>query len=114
MADNSDDSDASSPDNSDVDDMPTGPVPCGEKRKKPDVWNEAKTNAAFVLPAEINGGYSPWGEWSTCSDTCGNGVQIRSRSCTAPPQRKGGKDCSRFGPSEETKTCNVTPCATGF
>ena len=64
--------------------------------------------------SEIDGGYTPWSEWSSCSDTCGNGVQIRSRSCTAPPQRQGGKDCSRFGAFEEIKTCNVKSCATGI
>ena len=59
---------------------------------------------------EIDGLYTPWSEWSVCSDTCGNGVQIRSRSCTAPPQRNGGMDCSQFGPPVEVKQCILGQC----
>lgn len=59
---------------------------------------------------EIDGLYTPWSEWAPCSDTSGNGVQIRSRSCTAPPPRKSGKNCSQYGPPVEHRDCKTIAC----
>lgn len=48
----------------------------------------------------INGGFSAWTEWSTCSQTCPGdkagyflGVQTRSRSCTNPAPSATGSPC---------------------
>lgn len=35
-------------------------------------------------PAIINGGWGSWSEWSTCSRTCGAGVQSAHRDCDNP------------------------------
>lgn len=32
-------------------------------------------------PGEIQGSWGAWGPWSTCSRTCGSGVQEQSRPC---------------------------------
>eukprot|EP00111_Clytia_hemisphaerica_P024940 TCONS_00073484-protein len=55
-----------------------------------------------------DGGYTSWSTFSSCTLSCGGGVQSRTRSCTQPPPLNGGKKCS--GPSSETKACNTQPC----
>ncbi|XP_036397842.1 adhesion G protein-coupled receptor B2-like isoform X1 [Megalops cyprinoides] len=44
-----------------------------------------------------------WSQWSVCSLTCGQGVQVRTRSCVSSPY---GTLCS--GPLRETRLCNNT------
>lgn len=62
-------------------------------------------------PAPINGGWSDWVGWPTCSGAdCGKtGTQTRGRSCTNPVARHGGIPC--VGPSSNTRSCTVV-CAT--
>jgi len=65
-------------------------------------------------PAEkkaVNGEYTAWSEWESCSKSCGEGEQKRSRSCTNPRPANGGSDCSRLGKAVETKKCNLKNCA---
>ncbi len=45
-----------------------------------------------------------WSSWSTCSKTCGGGVQ--ARTCTNPAPAGGGASCS--GPSSQA--CNTQSC----
>ncbi|XP_058945107.2 coadhesin isoform X1 [Pocillopora verrucosa] len=52
----------------------------------------------------VDGGWTTWGDWNTCSVTCGSGTQKRSRSCTNPPAAHGGKTC--VGPREMIQKCN--------
>jgi len=47
-----------------------------------------------------------WGQWSTCSKTCGGGTQKRSRSVISQPCG-GGKDCPDL---TETRECNTGGC----
>ena len=57
-----------------------------------------------------DGGYSNWGAWSRCSETCGKGSHTRTRTCTSPPPSAGGKDCSSLGPDKETGECDAGGC----
>ncbi|XP_019632279.1 PREDICTED: coadhesin-like, partial [Branchiostoma belcheri] len=62
-------------------------------------------NAGFC---PVNGGWSSWGGWSSCSVTCGSGSQSRSRTCTNPAPAFGGANC--VGPAQETRQCNAGSC----
>ncbi|XP_053475061.1 adhesion G protein-coupled receptor B3 isoform X1 [Ictalurus furcatus] len=50
-------------------------------------------------------GAEEWSQWSSCSVTCGQGSQVRTRTCISP----FGTHCS--GPLRESRVCNNTaPC----
>lgn len=46
-----------------------------------------------------------WGQWDSCSVTCGGGEEIRSRQC------QGGITCS--GVTEQKRVCNTDLCTEG-
>lgn len=54
----------------------------------------------------INGHWSSWGRWNTCSNTCGTGTQTRQRSCNNPRPNYGGANCA--GSRSDTQACNVS------
>ncbi|XP_034463907.1 adhesion G protein-coupled receptor B3 isoform X9 [Hippoglossus hippoglossus] len=56
-------------------------------------------------PKEGETGAEEWSQWSSCSVTCGQGSQVRTRSCVSPY----GTHC--IGPLRESRVCNNTaPC----
>lgn len=61
-----------------------------------------------TAPCAVNGGFTNWSEFGSCSKTCGSGVQAKNRNCSQPAPANGGKDCE--GASEETQACNTDPC----
>ena len=63
-----------------------------------------------VPECPIHGNYSEWSIFSTCSRTCGNGIQFRTRRCDNPLPQFGGKNCSTLGSNNETRQCNTRPC----
>ncbi|XP_061187138.1 hemicentin-1-like [Saccostrea echinata] len=56
----------------------------------------------------IDGGWSSWEAWTSCSATCGNGTQSRSRHCNNPTPSDGGKTCT--GNTKEQKICHLDQC----
>ncbi|XP_060580102.1 thrombospondin-1-like, partial [Ruditapes philippinarum] len=57
-----------------------------------------------------NGGWTDWGQWSTCSVTCGDGLKSRSRTCTNPSPSPLGTYCD--GDSSEVVSCRKSNCST--
>jgi len=62
--------------------------------------------------ASLNGGYSEWSAWGSCSKECGEGVRFRNRSCKNPPPGWLGKSCLELnlGPPKEEEKCKVKEC----
>ena len=51
--------------------------------------------------------WGEYGEWSTCSATCGGGTKTRTRP-EATPASNGGAPCT--GSATETGACNPDAC----
>ena len=62
----------------------------------------------------MDGGYTEWSDWRECSVTCGGGVMTRSRTCSNPSPKDGGKNCDGLGPAEEKEGCNGEECGKLF
>ncbi|KAL3880318.1 hypothetical protein ACJMK2_032566 [Sinanodonta woodiana] len=61
------------------------------------------------VPCPVNGGWSFWSDWFTCSVTCGIGVQSRRRQCNRPLPEFGGVQC--IGDMIEESQCDTkVPC----
>ena len=60
----------------------------------------------------VDGGWTDWGHWSTCSTTCESGTKTRLRSCTNPAPANGGLQC--VGNTTEYMTCNLGTCPGKF
>ncbi|KAJ8314516.1 hypothetical protein KUTeg_006666 [Tegillarca granosa] len=56
----------------------------------------------------IDGGWTDWSGWGTCTKTCGTGSQTRTRSCTNPIAQHGGQDC--VGSTVSSQSCNTHHC----
>uniref|UniRef100_A0A3Q3AAE4 SCO-spondin n=1 Tax=Kryptolebias marmoratus TaxID=37003 RepID=A0A3Q3AAE4_KRYMA len=61
-----------------------------------------------IMPCRVDGGWSRWSPWSLCDKHCGGGRSIRTRSCSSPPPKNGGKKCN--GEKNQVKPCNTKPC----
>ena len=60
----------------------------------------------------MDGGFSDWSTWSSCSQSCGDtAIKSRERSCTKPRPSGDGKNCS--GKTFEIKLCDKKPCHSG-
>jgi len=56
----------------------------------------------------VNGGWSSWLNWNSCTVSCGGGIYNRTRDCINPAPSNGGTRC--FGDSEESRVCNTNYC----
>ncbi|NXO04854.1 ATS7 metalloproteinase, partial [Rhinopomastus cyanomelas] len=62
-------------------------------------------------PEAIDGGWSSWGSWASCSRSCGAGVQSAERQCSCPAPKYGGRYC--LGERKRFRICNARPCPPG-
>ncbi|WAR07511.1 HMCN1-like protein [Mya arenaria] len=51
----------------------------------------------------INGIFSNWSTWTTCSVSCGNGTRVRERLCDNPQPQHNGSTCT--GDYKESEDC---------
>ena len=67
-------------------------------------------NYYFAEPTQVDGGYSEFSDWTVavCTETCGGGTRMRTRTCTDPAPANGGAGCE--GVDSETQTCNTQTC----
>ncbi|XP_071821894.1 hemicentin-1-like isoform X3 [Apostichopus japonicus] len=56
----------------------------------------------------VNGGFSQWSDWSTCSSSCGGGIKTRTRTCSSPAPAFGGANC--LGQTRDRLVCMPEPC----
>ncbi|KAH3893366.1 hypothetical protein DPMN_017513 [Dreissena polymorpha] len=56
----------------------------------------------------VNGLWSLWYPWASCSVTCGVGDHYRLRTCTHPRPQHGGSYCE--GEAEEREACQQGTC----
>ncbi|XP_063157945.1 SCO-spondin-like [Candoia aspera] len=57
---------------------------------------------------KVDGAWSKWSPWSWCDRTCGGGRSARTRTCTSPPPKNGGRHCP--GEKYHVRVCNPQPC----
>ncbi|XP_078597525.1 cartilage intermediate layer protein 2-like [Branchiostoma floridae x Branchiostoma japonicum] len=56
----------------------------------------------------IHGMWSTWMAWSTCSQSCGGGTQLRQRQCNNPAPSSGGNPC--VGSQDQSRQCSTWAC----
>ncbi|XP_078333125.1 SCO-spondin-like isoform X2 [Crassostrea virginica] len=84
----------------------TNPQPAHGGRSCP--GNETETHSCHDAPCPVDGGWTDWTAWHSCSHTCGHGTSIRARTCSNPVPQYGGHHC--YGHSYDSKSCNNGPC----
>ncbi|XP_065567127.1 A disintegrin and metalloproteinase with thrombospondin motifs 9-like isoform X4 [Artemia franciscana] len=81
---------------------------CGGNKKKYCIKGECVSRNSMKNTKPVDGGWGPWQEWSSCSRTCGGGIQKRERFCNFPTPVHGGNYC--LGNRTQYKTCQRQEC----
>ena len=68
------------------------------------IWSLEEAPGGLV----IDGQWSEWDPWSSCSATCDGGTQRRVRRCDDPAPQNGGPEC--VGVSSENRPCDEWMC----
>lgn len=75
----------------------------------------------YITIISVNGNFSAWTSWDSCSVSCGGGSQTKLRICNNPIPANGGDNCTREDGSLtngaeaeiETQACNLERCPPG-
>uniref|UniRef100_A0A8C5IV06 Adhesion G protein-coupled receptor B2 n=1 Tax=Junco hyemalis TaxID=40217 RepID=A0A8C5IV06_JUNHY len=87
---------------------PRGWVGIEENQKVKTQWPRSADEPGVYMAQTGDPAAEEWSQWSVCSLTCGQGSQVRTRSCVSSPY---GTLCS--GLLRETRTCNNTATCPG-
>lgn len=87
------------------------PVPKngGKPCENPAHFQEAETCLTHDCP--VDGDWSDWSPWHSCSVTCGGGTAFRSRTCSNPVPQNGGKSCENPSAFIERRQCGLVSCS---
>ena len=69
-------------------------------------------NNKYSFLFAVNGNYTDWSSWTSCSTTCGVGVRTRNRTCSNPMPQFKGKSCEEqgLGLPNEAEHCYMRQC----
>ena len=66
----------------------------------------------------VHGGWSEWGPWTSCSQTCGRELSVSERQCNNPEPQNGGQFCTSrrrqngvFVSDKKYRLCNLASCS---
>ncbi|XP_072226602.1 adhesion G protein-coupled receptor B2 isoform X4 [Leuresthes tenuis] len=88
---------------------PYGTLCSGALRETRMCNNTASCPGEPGIISSVEGQWSEWGPWSTCSVTCNTGSQQRQRRCS--PSVHGWAECK--GPHQESRDCTNPSCSGG-
>ncbi|KXJ23691.1 coadhesin [Exaiptasia diaphana] len=92
------------------------PRDCSKEDHLSECVGGPKTNYIYYLmdntpepqSPDVDGGWSKWSDWTSCSKSCGKGQTSRERVCNNPTPKGNGKPCE--GASFETVQCHIMEC----
>ncbi|XP_052786362.1 thrombospondin-2-like [Mya arenaria] len=76
------------------------------------IGESVEHKACALGQCPVDGGWSEWTSWDTCSVSCGVGIQHRERSCDNPTPSLFGQHC--FGYNRDDKICLGPTCQHGI
>ena len=71
------------------------------------VFVTVPTLPCSLLELPVNGNWGEWDPWSVCDQTCGPGLQLRTRQCNNPAPTFDGNFCEP--PTFESRECSNSP-----
>ncbi|XP_040264776.1 hemicentin-1 isoform X1 [Bufo bufo] len=69
---------------------------------------DTQTQICSDRQCPVDGKWSAWGSWTSCSLSCGGGLRQRFRDCSNPVPQYGGHKCE--GKEHESEFCNGDLC----
>uniref|UniRef100_K1PPW7 Hemicentin-1 n=1 Tax=Magallana gigas TaxID=29159 RepID=K1PPW7_MAGGI len=89
----------------------TNPAPAYDGKQCVGDPTEVEACSITNVYCPVDGAWTSWENWGSCTVTCGSGSQSRARTCTDPSPQYGGADCA--GDTSEFKQgCNPSVCPT--
>lgn len=70
------------------------------------------TDVISLIIILVDGQWSRWSEWQSCSVSCGIGIRFRTRECNDPEPLHGGLPC--IGESQDTEECELDECSSMY